>query len=265
MKIIPKLKRTKKIEVTKDEISLAIQSCINSYRGKHGKIVEWMFDQTACEFGIKKGVEWYLSYMDDTVYITFRGSDGTADWIDNLKFFKRPVKSIKNNKKVVPYARVSDKIKVHSGFIKQYKAVRKDILDNVRVKKRAGFKKFIITGHSLGGALATLASLDIQYNIPDIDVVCLPFASPRVGNKHWKKSFNKRMKACYRFVYKNDIVCKVPMSILFYNHVGKEVKLGAKNKWWERILRPFTRNIGNPLDHYPQKYLKAVKKLKWST
>jgi len=194
MKIIQKLKRTKKIKVTKSEINIAIQSCINSYKGKHGKIVEWMFDQTASEFGVEKGVEWYLSYLKDTVYITFRGSDGTADWIDNFRFCKTPVNAIKENKKVVPYEGISEKIKVHSGFVKQYKSVRKDILDNVRVKRRAGFKKFIITGHSLGGALATICSLDIQYNIPDIEVVCLPFASPKVGNKHWKKSFNKEQK-----------------------------------------------------------------------
>jgi len=265
VKIIEKLKRTKKIEVTKSEIDLAIQSCINSYKGKHGKVVEWMFDQTASEFGVEKGVEWYLSYLEDTVYITFRGSDGTADWLDNFKFFKKPVKSIKYNKKTIPYEGISSKIKVHSGFVKQYKSVRQNILDNVRVKRRAGFKKVIVTGHSLGGALATICSLDLQYNIPDIEVVCIPFASPRVGNRHFVKSFKKRIPACYSFIYKNDIVCKVPMYILGYRPVPKIIRLGGKNKWWHRILRPITRNIGNPLDHYPELYLKAVKKLKWST
>ena len=253
------------MKIKKKELKIAIQSCINSYKGEHGKVVKNMFDQEAVEFGVSKKVEWYLSYLVDTVYITFRGSDGTADWIDNFKFLKTRINSIKNNKKVVPYKGISKKIKVHSGFIGQYKTVRDDILENVRLKRRAGFKRFIITGHSLGGALCTLCAIDIQYNIPDIEIICLPFASPKVGNRHWKKSYNKRLPETYRFVYKNDIVCKVPMSIMFYNHVGKEIKLGVKTKWWHRIVRPITRNLGNPLDHYPQLYEMSVKKLKWGS
>ncbi len=251
------------MKITKEELEIAMQSCINSYKGEHGKVVKNMFDQEAVEFGVSNKVEWYLSYLGNTVYITFRGSDGTVDWIDNFKFWKRPINSIKVSKKVMPYRGVSKKIKVHSGFIGQYRMARQDILDNVRLKKQARFKRFIITGHSLGGALATYCALDILYNNPELEVICLPFASPKTGNRHWKRSFNKRLKECYRFVYKNDIVPNVPMNILFFNHIGKLIKLGGKTKWWHRILRPITRNFGNPADHYPQLYLKAVKKLKW--
>ncbi|CAN0306134.1 unnamed protein product, partial [Ectocarpus fasciculatus] len=40
-----------------------------------------------------------------------------------------------------------------------------------------------ITGHSLGGALATLAALDHRRRYPEAKVTMYNFGSPRVGNK----------------------------------------------------------------------------------
>ena len=46
--------------------------------------------------------------------------------------------------------------------------------------------QIFVTGHSLGGALATLASYDIQQAVQHmpvkVDVACYTFGSPRVGN-----------------------------------------------------------------------------------
>lgn len=41
-----------------------------------------------------------------------------------------------------------------------------------------------ITGHSLGGALATLAALDHRRRYPDSKVTMYNFGSPRVGNRY---------------------------------------------------------------------------------
>ncbi len=38
------------------------------------------------------------------------------------------------------------------------------------------------TGHSLGGALATLAAYDITKGCSDVDVACYTYGAPRTGN-----------------------------------------------------------------------------------
>lgn len=40
-----------------------------------------------------------------------------------------------------------------------------------------------VTGHSLGGALATLATLDHRRRYPTANVTMYNFGSPRVGNR----------------------------------------------------------------------------------
>ena len=42
--------------------------------------------------------------------------------------------------------------------------------------------RVLCCGHSLGGALATLASAWASYEYPDADVRCVTLGSPRVGN-----------------------------------------------------------------------------------
>ena len=38
-------------------------------------------------------------------------------------------------------------------------------------------------GHSLGGALATLAAYDIVKGCPNVDVACYTYGAPRTGNR----------------------------------------------------------------------------------
>ncbi len=249
------------MKVTKEELIIAIKGNISCYGGEYGP-VDWSLIETTESFKANH-TEGVFGIKGNTQYIFFEGSAGKKDWWDNFHFCKSPVKSISNSKKSVPYANVNPDIKVHDGFISQYKTVRDIILAHVCDKKVQGFNRIIITGHSLGATLATLCAVDIQFNNPDLEIICLPFASPRVGNKAFVKSYNKRVPETYRFTFENDIVCRVPMESFGYKHVDKDIFLGDKPKWYDRILSPFVRNIGSTDNHYPQNYLKAVEKLKW--
>jgi len=250
------------MKVTKEELVIAIKGDINCYGGEYGR-VDWNITDNFQSFKVAH-TEGNFGTKGDTQYIFFEGSSGNKDWHDNFNFFKDPVKANKNNKKAVPYQNVGADIQVHEGFIGQYKLVRENILATTIGKYNQGMKRIIISGHSLGGALCTLCAVDIQFNMPpDLEIICLPMASPRVGNEAFAKSYNARVPETYRFIYKNDIVTRVPMEIMGYKHVGKEILIGEKTKWWEHIIHPISRNIGNPLDHYPQKYLEAIKKLDW--
>lgn len=63
-------------------------------------------------------------------------------------------------------------------------------------------------GHSLGGALATLAAYDFRKkardNGVDLRVACYTFGAPRVGNHAFAREFNSIVNDCWHII--NDLV-----------------------------------------------------------
>ena len=102
--------------------------------------------------------------------------------------------------------------KVHRGFKEALDEVwqKKKLLAYIRGKDN-GRRTIWFTGHSLGGALATLAA-DRYGNVRGL----YTFGSPRVGDHHFKSDFHV---SAYRIVNNNDIVARVPPEGL-YRHVG---------------------------------------------
>jgi len=80
-----------------------------------------------------------------------------------------------------------------------------------------------VTGHSLGGALATLAALDLRVNLGLPDVRVVSFGSPRVGNYVFSKWFEKEIGPHWRFSHNRDIVPSVPPGYMGFHHVPNEV------------------------------------------
>ena len=94
------------------------------------------------------------------------------------------------------------------------------------------------------------------------------FASPRVGNKNFKKKCNEKQNLCiYRITNDRDIVTAVPM--VNFEHVGtnilvsnNKIKLFYDNKypWWTYSLF----NCWKTSDHDVDLYYSRVKKHKWN-
>lgn len=83
--------------------------------------------------------------------------------------------------------------------------------------------KIIVTGHSLGGALATLGAYDLRLKFGG-KVWMINFASPRVGNSRFAHSFNELFRdRSFRITRGNDIVPTIPPRALGFHHVGREV------------------------------------------
>ena len=111
---------------------------------------------------------------------------------------------------------VEGKSKVHSGFLEAF-AVKEDadgktvkdavegILAGDETKDENGEPlPLFITGHSLGGALALLATKLVA---PDVNGACYTFGAPRVGNY---ECFRFLKTPVYRIVNSSDIVPRVP-------------------------------------------------------
>jgi len=86
-----------------------------------------------------------------------------------------------------------------------------------------------VTGHSLGGALATLSAVDLHRLSKGRYVVdLLTFGAPRVGDRNLVEAVEKACArgGCFRVASERDVVVTVP-KLLGYAHAGVEIRLCA--------------------------------------
>jgi hypothetical protein len=99
---------------------------------------------------------------------------------------------------------------VHTGFAKSLDALWTSVLAAVAAQTATGLP-IIVTGHSKGGALATLAALRLFKNgITPSEVYT--FGSPRTGNTAFANDYEANITQHWRFEHSDDIVPHVPPS-----------------------------------------------------
>ena len=122
--------------------------------------------------------------------------------------------------------------RVHSGFIRAYESVAKDVEESI-----LGLEEIpiYITGHSLGAALATVAAQRLEHKpkVRNRIAACYTFGSPRVGNNQYEKDFKSPI---YRMVNTTDIVTVVPLLLMGYIHIGDVRFLGRKEGDFSRTV-----------------------------
>ncbi|NJN30062.1 MAG: lipase family protein [Synechococcales cyanobacterium RM1_1_8] len=199
--------------------------------------------------------------------IVFRGSDSAYDWQGNLNtqqmrvafeeaVIQRAIVDRSERQQIYPYASGSASgAKLHSGFSQAYLSVRDQIHSQVDAQIAQGLSTITVTGHSLGGALALLCAVDLQYNFADRlqHLEVYSFGAPRVGNKAFKESFDRRVPHSYRFVHGMDIVVELPRWWQGYpRHVAQQIRIGPRLSW-ELVTAPFK-------DHAIADYIAALDK-----
>lgn len=140
---------------------------------------------------------------------------------------------------------------MHLGFVTAYMSIQDRIHEAVEQFKP---KRLTITGHSLGGALATLAAIDFALTeVGRFDIELYTFGAPRVGNKQFQELYNKHIPKAFRFVNGLDIVPSVPRTWQGYHHIGNEIRIGPRWSW-----RFFSARVS---DHFMVSYIPALEKL----
>jgi len=158
---------------------------------------------------------------------------------------------------------------VHRGFKDALDEVWEDVLKWIKEQKK---EDVFFTGHSLGGALATLAAS--RWN--SITTHLYTYGSPRVGGRKFIKSFITSNR--YRFRNNNDIVTRVPFEIFGYKHVsgdgGKFIYFDVDGnvskkfsrwymfkQWIKGTLRGFTKlKVDGFSDHSIEAYYNFCRK-----
>jgi len=96
----------------------------------------------------------FIGYLpsNNSIYVSFRGSEDIRNWLTNLSIDKKNYKSF-------PECNCD----VHSGFYDAEQAIIGDVLAEVaRLKGIHQTAAIKVTGHSLGAAMAILTGMDLK-------------------------------------------------------------------------------------------------------
>ncbi|KAH9054312.1 alpha/beta-hydrolase [Lactarius vividus] len=150
------------------------------------------------------------------IVVAFRGSHELADVLTDGNFVLAPLASrgVEDNAACV-----------HAGFLFSYNSVRSVVLHAVREQLEA-FPGYVVvlTGHSLGGALASLAALSIKSNFPWAAVRLFTFGQPRTGDAAFADLLESIVGRdnIFRAVHTKDGVPTVIPEYLGYRHHANE-------------------------------------------
>ena len=178
----------------------------------------------------------YTVTYNNNLIIVIRGTESLRDVLSDLNIIKQPL--LLNNCTTYP--------NVHTGFLKQLNSVTfniEKVITEFKQEKPDG--SIIICGHSLGGAIATIAATkySLMFEMP---VYCITFGSPRAGDYKFAEIFNDTIISSIRIVNEDDPVPLVPLPFT-YSHVNgikwlyrNDIKTNSEQCCkWIRFIRNF--------------------------
>jgi triacylglycerol lipase len=148
------------------------------------------------------------------VIMAFAGTDPLvpANWISDFDVGLNVAFNTGSGRGVTPGP-------VHRGFDRAFDAVSDQV--TLALAER-GTEPLLITGHSMGGALAVVAADHCLAENGVRATAIYTFGMPRVGDEAFATRYNDSLGATtYRLVHGDDIVATVPPSRLGFRHVGR--------------------------------------------
>jgi hypothetical protein len=192
----------------------------------------------------------------DSRIIAIRGTEGPIEWIDDAAAIPVPFRQVPSAGRVASgFDRIYSSLKVveralpgerkmaataapepaaapetfSGSFAEQLDqvAISRELTRGVTSRRAMEAherprRSTVVTGHSLGAALATLFVMENAEKHKFDITTCCTFASPRVGNKEFARLFDQLPIDSWRIVNTHDLVPKLPPHIpvlLDYDHV----------------------------------------------
>mmetsp|Transcript_48995 Transcript_48995/g.104956 ORF Transcript_48995/g.104956 Transcript_48995/m.104956 type:complete len:359 (-) Transcript_48995:42-1118(-) len=145
--------------------------------------------------------------------VAFRGtvSSSVEDWVHNLAYTKTN-----------PLTKYPD-AGVHHGFWDSWKDLSDDVVSAVKkVMSANGATKVLVTGHSLGAAMAADAAIDMKLSY-GWDTSVVNFGSPRAGDKNFEAALATEVPSFWRITHHHDLVPHTPAEKFGFYHSMTEV------------------------------------------
>ncbi len=162
----------------------------------------------------------FMFRKGDNLVLVFKGTQQLADWKTNLKIRLKEFTVLADQESIPPTGRV------HRGFLDAWQSIEKQVIYYLR-KWWTPDTKLWVTGHSLGGALAAVATISLEtqgFNVSGL----YTYGQPRVADWKLVNYMNKRMgDRIVRYVNNNDIVPLIPPQLIpwvptrVYGHMGQ--------------------------------------------
>eukprot|EP01006_Ploeotia_vitrea_P020319 TRINITY_DN52590_c0_g1_i1.p1 TRINITY_DN52590_c0_g1~~TRINITY_DN52590_c0_g1_i1.p1 ORF type:complete len:295 (+),score=32.45 TRINITY_DN52590_c0_g1_i1:3-887(+) len=163
----------------------------------------------------------FVGYVkqQDAALISWRGTYNAENWIKNLEFKHVPTGFSGGS--------IPSSAEVHHGFLEDYYSLNYYVLAEVeKIVKKHNPSQLLITGHSLGAALAMLTLAELpSTSLRYIPARLIDFGEPRVGNK----AFASWVVGYYgwgnitRVIHHRDIVPHVPPHAFKFEHAPQEI------------------------------------------
>lgn len=185
------------------------------------EVVTQVWRLNDCQFVAADGTECFFAATPNAVIVAFRGTKELGDWLANLNILST----------TRPYGTV------HRGFLGAFQAVESR-LGGLMAPYRG--RPVVITGHSLGGALALVAAAE-WLGKQDVTWVHT-FGQPAVGKRNFQEFIeNHYGDLYYRFVNEDDVVPMVPP---FYRHAGRLIHFGEEDEIERALDSPELESLG---------------------
>ena len=201
-----------------------------------------------------------VMWNDRSAVILFRGTRERIDWtISNFRCFPVSLRT-----------QASDRPLVHRGFQQALYYTDKSngmpALSSVLARLECLIdraERVVVTGHSLGGAIATLFAVKLALERPDVRprVEVVTFGAPAVGLTKFKSLVDRLGLPITRIVHANDGVPFTPP--FFYRHVGRECWLSDHGLtidagWSRRLPLALAAPFSMSDDHSMLRYVVAL-------
>ncbi|KAE9413454.1 hypothetical protein Angca_010055 [Angiostrongylus cantonensis] len=153
----------------------------------------------------------FVAIRDGWIIVSFRGTRTKVQLIAELiETMSEPKKKLRAGGSVQRYFYVALK-----SFWKKLHAVIR--------KLRSIYPSYqvLFTGHSLGGALASLASIVFAHRHPALQnkINLITYGQPRVGNYEYAEAHSRLVPDSWRIVHKYDLVAHLPAcAFRFFSH-----------------------------------------------
>lgn len=153
--------------------------------------------------------------------------------------------------------------RVHKGFALAYAAIAPMLLSTVKRLQEERRRPVFITGHSLGGALSTICSLDLslRLGLTRQEIFVSTFGAPRVGNRQFATFYDSIAPIHWRIVVGPDVVAKLPR--IGFSHVGRKTLITVDGDLFidpnSLELNMWSGDVASILYHRKASYLLAMR------